>query len=133
MNSTYWINHIMSTTFPSSGATGFYLGLSSTSPAADGSNISEPNENSYSRVAITSFNAPVNGVVTNKYAVEFPQSAGAWFTQDNPARYWVLFDGSGAGAHVLSSGSLLRSVVVLGNAYVTFGAGTIKFTLTDRT
>lgn len=133
MNSTYWINHIMSTTFPSSGASGFYLGLSSTNPTAAGGNVTEPSGNSYARVAITAFTAPSNGVVSNTNAIEFTRSTGVWFPRNAPGRYWVLFDGSGSGAHVLASGSLSKSLVILGNASVTFAAGTIKFTLTDRT
>lgn len=131
MNTTYWINEIMSTTFPSSGATGFYVGLSSTMPTAAGGNATEPSGNNYSRQAITAFTAPSNGVVSNAADIEFGRSSGIWFDRTNQCKYWVLFDGTGSGAHVLAAGTLQKPLTILGNATITFAAGAIKFTLTD--
>ena len=132
MNSTYWINQILSTTFPASGATGFYLGLSSTQPTAAGGNVSEPSGNNYSRVQITAFTAPAGGMVKNKNAVSFPQSTGIWFPATARAAYWVLFDGAGNSAHVLASGAITEPLAVWSNAVVTIAEETISFSLTDN-
>lgn len=131
MNSTYWINKVMSTMYPSSGATGFYLGLSSTKPTAAGGNVTEPSGNNYSRVQVTAFTTPANGVIKNKNAISFPQSSGIWFPPTAKASYWVLFDGTGASAHVLSSGAINEPLTVWGNAVITIAAQAISITLTD--
>lgn len=132
MNSTFWINKIMSTIFPSSNATGLYLGLSSTMPTAAGGNVSEPSGNNYSRVQVTAFTAPSAGVVKNKTAISFPQSSGMWFSSDSKAAYWVLFDGTGASAHVLAAGAINEPITVWSNAVITIAKEAISITLTDK-
>lgn len=129
MNSTYWLNKVMSTMY-TNGSVSFYLGLSSTKPTKDGSGITEPSGNNYSRVRIASFTAPKNGVVKNTAAIEFPSSSGVWF--DSPkAAYWVLFDGSDTSAHMLSYGELDEPKTIESNTIVTIAAETLSITLTD--
>ncbi len=129
MNSTYWLNKVMNTMY-TEGTDTFYLGLSSAQPAKDGSGVAEPTGNNYARVQVTEFTVPNNGVVKNVNALEFPRSTGIWF--DNPkAAYWVLFDGAGAGANVISSGSLDEPKSIESNTIVVIAAETLSVTLTD--
>lgn len=63
-----------------------YLGLSSTTPNADGTGVTEPSGNGYARVLIgqsdqslTKKFAPAeNGEATNKDIIYFPESTGSW-------------------------------------------------------
>lgn len=130
MNSTYWLNKIMDTMYTSA-ATGFWVGLSSTMPAQDGTGVSEPTGGNYARVQITEFTDPVNGTIKNVSALEFNRSSAVWFDSDNKARYWVLFDGSTADATLLSSGELDEAKTIESNTSITIAAETLSITLTD--
>lgn len=63
-----------------------YLGLSSTPLNEDGSGITEPSGNGYTRVLVGSysqsytqkFTAAANGAVTNAEDIYFPESTGGW-------------------------------------------------------
>lgn len=133
MNSTYWINRVMSTMYPSSNATGFYIGLSSTKPTDAGGNVSEPSGNNYSRVQVTAFTSPSDGVVKNKNALSFPRSSGIWFPTTARAEYWVLFDGNDSSAHVLSCGAITEPLTIWGGAAITIAEESISITLRDGT
>ena len=100
MNSTYWLNKIMDTMYTSA-ATEFWVGLSSTMPAQNGTGVSEPTGGNYARVQITEFTDPVNGTIKNVSALEFNRSSAVWFDSDHKAKYWVLFDGSTADATLM--------------------------------
>lgn len=130
MNSTYWLNTIMDTMYTSNVGE-FYVGLSSTLPAADGSNVSEPTGYNYARVQITDFSVPDNGVVKNVNTLEFPRSTGVWFDSDAKARYWILFDGSTSDATLLSAGELDEAKTIESNTQITIAAETLSITLTD--
>ncbi len=130
MNSTYWLNKIMDTMYTSA-ATEFWVGLSSTMPAQDGTGVSEPTGGNYARVQITEFTDPVNGTIKNVSALEFNRSSAVWFDSDNKARYWVLFDGSTAAATLLSSGELDEAKTIESNTSITIAAETLSITLTD--
>lgn len=129
MNSTYWINKIMDTMYTQE--SNFYVGLSSTLPNADGTNITEPNGNGYARVLVTGFSAPNNGVVKNTDALVFPKSSGVWFESTAKAKYWLLFDGNGTTANLLSSGELDEPKTVESNTVITIEAETLSVTLAD--
>jgi hypothetical protein len=66
--------------------TNWYLGLSTTTPAEDGTGFSEPVGNNYSRVLVPNTTAswdsaaPNSGIVTkaNKIAFTFPVPSGNW-------------------------------------------------------
>lgn len=129
MNSTYWLNKIMDTMYTQN--SDFYIGLSSTLPNADGTNVTEPTGNSYARVLVTEFSEPINGVVKNTEALVFPRSTGVWFEATDKAKYWVLFDGDGEDANLLSSGELDEPKTVESNTIITIEAETLSVTLTD--
>lgn len=130
MNSTYWLNKIMDTMYTSASSE-FWVGLSSTMPSQDGTGISEPTGGNYARVQIEDFTTPVDGTIKNVSALEFNRSTAVWFDSDNKARYWVLFDGSGSDATLLSSGELDEAKTIESNTSITIAAETLSVTLTD--
>lgn len=130
MNSTLWLNRIMTQMYTTNSAT-FYVGLSSTMPAQDGTGVSEPTGGNYARVAIGTFSAPFNGTVRNLYALEFNRSTAVWFDSDNKAKYWVLFDGNTTEANLLSAGELDEAKTIESNTSITIAAETLSITLTD--
>lgn len=130
MNTNYWLNKVMDTMY-GGGATEFWLGLSSTQPTGTGSGVTEPVGNNYSRVKIAAFTASVDGVVKNMYALHFPKSSGVWFPSDAKAAYWLLFDGDGETANLLSSGMLLEAKTVEGDTVITIPEETLSIALTD--
>ena len=131
MNTTYWRNRVMDSVYQASSGNNFYLGLSSTTPTDAGSNVTEPSGNGYARVKISAFSASESGSVHNTSDIVFPLSTGTWFPVEHLATHWVIFDGSGSGAHVLSFGTLEEPIGIWKNTVVTIGAGKVVITLTD--
>lgn len=127
MNSTYWLNEIMNTMYVNNSRK-FYLGLSSTEPAKDGSNITEPSGAGYARVEIPAYTAATDGVVYVADTLTFPKSTGVWFPSDAKAAYWVLFDGDG---NLLSAGELNEPKTIESSTTLSIEAETLGITLTD--
>ena len=81
MNTTYFKNIIMGNVFRTATGTAlpttYYIGLSSTAPTAEGTNVTEPSGSGtgYRRVQLTSLTTPEDGVINNSAA--FTESA--WF------------------------------------------------------
>ena len=80
-----------------------YVGLSSTTPTQDGTNITEPNGGSYARVAVTNdgtewADATVDdpSVKTNINNIEFPESTDEWLSS-NEITHAVIFDSETGG------------------------------------
>jgi len=130
MNSTYWANQIMDKIY-TNGTVTFWLGLSHTMPDIYGKNVSEPAASDYSRVSIPEFTEPVHGFVRNSSVLTFPTSTTDWFPSDNKAVYWVLFDGEGSDANVLSAGNLESPMTIEANTTVSVAIGAFGLTLTD--
>lgn len=130
MNSVYWINKIMNDMYTNS-TSEFWVGLSSTLPAKDGSNISEPTGDDYARVRLTAFSEADDGYVHNVEDLVFAKTTSVWFPSDAKATYWVLFDGAGADAHLLSAGELLEPKTVETSSRLTLAAETLGITLLD--
>lgn len=89
-----------STAFASPGTV--YVGLSTTTPAADGTGVTEPVGNAYARVSVandtTHFHAAPSQPGTgqrqsNLLAISFAQATGDWGT----CTYWVMYDAAAAG------------------------------------
>lgn len=130
MNTQYWRNKIMDDMY---GAVSnqFWIGLSSTAPTDAGGGVTEPSGNGYTRVRINSFTQAADGAVKNAADIVFPISTGTWFPADHLATHWVVFDGSSASAHVLSSGTLETPIGIWKNTVVTIGAERVIITLMD--
>ena len=109
----------------------FYIGLSSSAPTAAGANVTEPSGNGYARVLITSFTQASDGSIQNASAIVFPTSTGTWFPESRLATHWVMFDGSGSNANLLSSGTLEEPIGIWRNTTVTIPSGRVVITLAD--
>lgn len=133
MNTTYWRNKIMDDMFQAASGNTFYIGLSSSTPTAAGGNVTEPTANGYARVRVSAFTAADDGSIHNAADIVFPESTGTWFPADRLATHWVMFDGAGANAHLLSSGTLEEPIGIWKNTIVTIASGKVIITLTDQT
>ena len=86
MNTTYFLNcaagNIFNTkTSPALPKT-YYIGLSTSAPAINGTGVNEPSTDAgYARVKLSSLGEPVDGVVTNSQAINFELG------HDYPFRY----------------------------------------------
>jgi len=109
-----------------------YVGLSSTTPAEDGTNITEPvdgegeGEDGYARVATMAadWNPATNAdpsVVDNAEIISFPQATGDWLAGAD-LTYFVLFDAA-EGGNFLGAGQLDTAKPVLSGDTASFAAG----------
>src|ERR1035437_4180266 len=101
-------------TFPTAPA--IYVGLSSTTPASDGTNVTEPATGNYARVVAiaSSWNAATNAnpsVMANGTAINFAAATANWASGAN-LTYVVLYDSTTAG-NMLGSGTLTTPKPVL--------------------
>lgn len=109
-----------------------YVALSSTAPAEDGTNVTEPSSGSYARVATsaTDWNAATSAdpsVVTNANAVTFPTATGDWLTGSD-LTHFALYDASSSG-NVLASGALTSARSVLNGDTISFAADGLTISL----
>lgn len=106
-----------------------WIGLSSTAPAEDGTNITEPSTGSYARVNTTGLWGAVSaGSVSNNATISFPASTAAWLAGAN-LTHFVLFDASTAG-NALRYGTLTTARSV-GAAGVTLSFAASSLTMTE--
>lgn len=112
----------------------WYLGVSSTTPADDGSNFTEPSGGAYARVALTasdwavaSGSAPASAVTS---AIKsFPTASAAWSAGANMVG-WGLFTASSGGTPVIV-GALTTPKPVLNGDTLSFAAGALVLQLGD--
>lgn len=116
-----------------------YLGLSSTTPNAEGGNITEPIGNGYERVLVgiysqsgtQKFGDVSNDSITNNEIIYFPESTGSW---GNTLTHFVLFtDKTSTGdSYVLAFGELTTPIIVSAtNTVVLFRKGELKVTYSE--
>lgn len=129
MNTNYWLNSIMSNMYVNGN---LYLGLSSTMPAKNGTGATEPSGGGYARVKVSGLTTPNNGVVYNGADIVFPKSTSSWFSGSSKVAYWVLYDGNGSSAHVLSAGALDEAKTIESNTVITIPTNSISFTIEDK-
>lgn len=106
MNTAYFLNQVAGNLFKTKTSpalpSAFYIGLSSTAPNIDGTNVGEPNSAAgYARVELTSLGEPNDGVVTNELAINFNESTASWGT----ITHFVIFDAE-TGGNLLMYGAL---------------------------
>ena len=106
-----------------------YVALSTTTPADDGTNFTEPSGNAYARVAVTNnktnFNNAAAGAVDNATEVAFPQATPAgWGT----VTYFGIYDAASAG-NLLAYGLLTAAKVIDALDTAKFAAGDLNATL----
>jgi hypothetical protein len=105
-----------------------YVGLSTTQPGSDGSNVTEPTGNGYTRCAYandtTNWPSAANRTKTNATVIAFPTPTGDW----GSIGYFVIYDAA-TGGNFYGWGELPAPVVVTSghppsfpiNALVIFG------------
>lgn len=108
-----------------------YVGLSSTTPAEDGTNVTEPSGGGYARVstAPADWNAATladPSVVDNANAITFPTATADWLAGAN-LTYFVAYDAAAAG-NFLGAGALGTPKPVLNGDTPSFAAGTLDWT-----
>lgn len=113
-------------------APAWYIGLSSTAAAEDGTNITEPSGGAYARqlVLAAGWNAATladPSLVDNVSAVTFPTATADWLSQANLIEA-VCFDAVSAGNY-LANGALSVAKPVLNGDTAEFAAGSLDFTL----
>jgi hypothetical protein len=106
-----------------------YIGLSSTTPAEDGTSVTEPSTGSYARVTTgaADWNSASAGATANANAVTFAQASGDWVSGAD-LTYLVAYDAITVG-NELFYGLLTVAKPVLNGDTASFPAGDIDITL----
>ena len=106
-----------------------YVGLSDSTPALNGTGVTEPSSGSYARVVTSgsTWNAASAGTTTNASAITFPTATGDWLSGAN-LTYAVLYDAS-TGGNLLGYGLLTAAKSCLNGDTVSIAAGNISITL----
>lgn len=121
------LNHIVGKTAYTSPTV--YVGLSTTTPALDGTGITEPSSGSYARVATSAatWNAASAGSITNSATIAFPTATTDWAGAAN-LTYGVLYDDPTAG-NVLGYGALAVAKNNLAGDTTAINAGSLTISL----
>lgn len=133
MNTTYFLNLVAGNVFgtkttPAIPAT-YYIGLSSTTPAIDGTNVTEPSGGGYARVAFNaSMSEPTNGVITNETTVTFPKSTADWGVMT----HFVVYDAA-TGGNLLLYNAMSRSRTVEADNIMMAEPGAITLSVVNVT
>lgn len=103
MNTTYFLNlaagNLFGTKTIPNIPRNYYIGLSTSAPNINGTNVSEPSTDAgYARVQLTTLSEPSTGVVTNTQAINFNESTASWGT----ITHFVIYD-----SDVVGGGNLL--------------------------
>ena len=109
-----------------------YVGLSSTTPAEDGTNVTEPSAGSYARVAVTATEMDAATVADpsvkdNGSVLTFPTATADWLVAAD-LTHFVLYDLITAG-NLLAFGALTVVKPVTNGDTASFAAGDFSFTL----
>jgi uncharacterized membrane protein len=103
-----------------------YVGLSATTPNENGSNVTEPNGDSYARVStaagdwVAATDADPS-VVENANVITFPAASGDWVYGVN-LTHFVLYDAA-TGGNFLGAGALDVAKAVTNGNTASFAAG----------
>lgn len=131
MTSTYFLNNIMGNVFQTKTSPAlpskFYLGLSTSAPAIDGTGVTEPPTSAgYARVELTSLGEPTDGVIKNSSEISFPESSTSWGT----ITHFVIYDAQTDG-NLLMFNTLSHSRTVEAATIVMVESGSLKLTLAN--
>lgn len=99
-------------------ATSIYVGLSTTEPDADGTNVTEPSGNGYARVLLGHSSQSMTqkmgeisaGEVSNDEIIYFPEATGSWGT----ITHFCIFDAA-SGGNLLAYGGLSTPIQPVAN------------------
>lgn len=128
MTTTYFLNCVAGNVFGTKKSpalpTNYFIGLSTTTPNADGSGVSEPADSAYARVQLSSLSTPSSGEITNSAAIAFPDSTVAW----GNISYFVIYDAK-SGGNLLMYNPLDKIRTIQADSQVSFKAGGLKLSL----
>lgn len=107
--------------------TDLYFGLSTTTPADDGTNVTEPTD-AYARVSktnnLTNFPAATSGSKSNGTDITFPEATGNWGTVTHFTVYTAATGGT-----LLAFGALTTSKTIESGDTAKFAIGDMTITL----
>ena len=126
MNTTYFLNLTAGNLFGTKETPAipekYYIGLSTSAPALDGSGVSEPSSAAaYTRVELNTLSEPSDGTVTNTAAINFEESTADWGT----ITHYVIYDGP-TGGNLLMFGELSTPRSVEAATIMTIKEGYLK-------
>lgn len=103
-----------------------WIALSTTAPADDGSNVTEPSGNNYSRksTAAGDWNTASSGTTDNAAEIDFADPSGSWGT----VTHFAAYDASTSG-NMLFYGTLDEAKAITASNDVSIAAGDISLTL----
>ena len=95
------------------GSTSLFVGLSTTTPVAAGTNVTEPSGNGYARVLIGAYGqtatykvgTAASGASTNTDIIFFPEATGAW----GSCTYFLIYDAV-SGGNLIAFGALTAPI-----------------------
>jgi hypothetical protein len=126
--SDYWENKILDHIFGKGNYTPptIYVGLSTTDPTDDGSGLTEPSGNGYTRVQTfaSDWNAASNSTLDNSSDITFTQATGNWGT----ITHFALLDAATAG-NMLAYGVLSQPKSISESDTARFEAGDLDISL----
>ena len=99
----------------------YYVALSTTTPAEDGTGLTEVTGGAYARSAFGSGSAPGDGLVTNLNDVEFQEATANWGT----VKAFGIYD-SVVGGNLLAFDVLQDEQVIVTGNQVRFKPGALK-------
>ena len=105
-----------------------YVGLSTTTPSDDGTNITEPSGGAYARVSVaqnaTNWPAASAGSKSNGTAITFPKATASWGT----VTYFFFSDAATSG-NAMAYGALTASKTIDTDDTPSFAIGDLTITL----
>jgi hypothetical protein len=105
-----------------------YIGLSTTTIADGGTNITEPSGNGYARVAVTNnatnWPAASAGVKSNGTPITFPAATGSWGTITD-----FFISDADTGGNILAFGALAAAQAVASGETINFAVGALDISL----
>lgn len=134
MNTTYFLNLVAGNVFKTKTSpaipTAYYLGLSTTAPSADGSNVTEVSGGSYARVDLTGkLSEPVGGIVANNAdsgAISFPQSTANW----GNVTHFLIYNAK-TGGNLLMYGALDSARDIKSGTTLTINKGDLQLRVSN--
>lgn len=105
----------------------YYVGLSSSAPNVDGTNVTEPAAAEYSRVQVDNSadfgTADDHCTVSNNKRLQFPESQTAW----GSFLYYVIYD-EPTGGNLLMYGQLAAVIAIPERTIIALPPGSLKIT-----
>lgn len=133
MNTTYFLNCVAGNLFRTKNSPAipaeYYIGLSTTTPNINGTNVTEPAASAgYARVKLDMLGEPVAGVVTNGANIDFNESTVSWGTVTN----FVIFDAL-TGGNLLQYGPISTPRSVEAGTIMTIKSGYLNLSVQNQT